>query len=351
MVDAQMDKNFVLSIHANIELENYYLRSVSDEKITFTSGTAFEIHTGWYNLIIEYHGQKIDISDITINGGSIGHFLHTGFFTETSTGKRFQPANSVWTKGFYSIWIHTEIGHMLQTHATSIRNGDYGKNLFEDYLFTVDKGVEMDNEWPEIIKSYFRYGNGPRWWKKGLKRTPYEVCQESLLQDCDKAKILQEIPIDCTTKIEYEMLTKESNTKNKVMQGQALRRNSVYPYIDVDTIKSNEIKKLIHKLGFTKILNITLQTALPGQAFAPHIDDHYTRDCREDIEGPVVLWNLAKDTTGHLFKLNTAGLLPLDKGVFFNQFYYDHGTINDSQSIERPLLIIHGARDKKITYT
>ena len=42
-----MDKNFVLSIHANIELENYYLRSVSDEKITFTSGTAFEIHTGW----------------------------------------------------------------------------------------------------------------------------------------------------------------------------------------------------------------------------------------------------------------------------------------------------------------
>ena len=101
------------------------------------------------------------------------------------------------------------------------------------YLFTVDKGVEMDNEWPEIIKSYFRYGNGPRWWKKGLKRTPYEVCQESLLQDCDKAKILQEIPIDCTTKIEYEMLTKESNTKNKIMQGQALRRNSVYPYIDV----------------------------------------------------------------------------------------------------------------------
>jgi len=347
-----MHKNFTLSIDTNVELKNYYLSNLSDGKVSFTSGTAFDIQNGWYNLIVEYHGEKVDITDITINGQSIGHFLHTGFFTETSTGKRFQPANSLWTEGFYSIWIHTEIGHMLQTHARSIRNGDYGKDLFDDYLFTVDKSIEVDDNWPEMIKSYFRHGNGPRWWKKDLKRTPYEVCEESLLQDCDKTKILREIPIDCEIEIEYEMPTKESNTKNKIMQGRAIRRNSVYPYIEIDTIKGDELKKLIRKLGFTKILNITLQTSLPGQAFAPHIDDHYDRDCREDIEGPTVfLWDLAEDTTKHLFKLGVAGVLPLDNGVFFNQFYYDHGTINDSNTVERPLLIIHGKRDKELPYT
>jgi len=342
----------LLTIDTNVELENYYLKSLRGEKISFVSNTAFDIETGWYNLIIEFHGEKIDITDITINGGSIGNYLHTGFFTENSTGKRFQPANSLWTEGYYSIWLHTEIGHMLQTHATSIRNGDYGKYLFEDYLFTVDKSIDLDDGWPEIIKSYFRHGNGPRWWKKGLKRTPYEVCDESLLKDCDKEKILQEISLDCKTEIEYDMLIKEGHTKNTIMKGQALRRNSVYPYVEVDTIKSNEIKKLINKIGFIKILNITLQTAQPGQAFAPHIDDHYTRDCKKDIEGPVVfLWNLAENSTRHLFKLNSSGLLPLDKGVFFNQFYYDHGTINDSDSAERPLLIIHGVRNKEINYT
>jgi len=350
MAKGIMVKDFSLSIDSNVELRNYYLVSLSNNKTMFSNGIPFEIENGWYNLVVEYHGEKIDISDIRINGESVAHYLYTGFFTEKSTGKIFQPANSLWTEGFYSIWIHTEIAQMIQTHCSSIRNGDYGKNLFENYLFTVDRSLRVDEDWPEIIKSYFRNGNGPRWWKKDLKRTPYEVCADSLMLGIDRSKILQEISIDCKTKIEYQMLTKKNST-DKTMLGQALRRNSVYPYIEVDTIKAHEMKKLIRKLGFTKILNITLQTALPGQAFTPHIDDHYTRDCRQDIEGPVVfLWNLAEDTTGHLFKLGQSGLLPLDKGVFFNQFYYDHGTVNQSMT-QRPLLIIHGKRDKSISYT
>ena len=348
-----MNKNFKLSIDTDVELKSYCLVNLKDEKITFTSGTAFELETGWYNLVVQYHGEKVNITDIKINGESIKEYIYTGFFTEKSTGKKFQPANSLWTEGFYSIWIHTEIGYMVQKHATSIRNGDYGKNLFDDYLFTVDKSIELDHNWPELIKSYFRHGNGPRWWKKDLKRTPYEVCQESFLNDCDKTKILQEIPIDCQLEKDYPMLSKSrENTEIKIMKVRAIRKASVYPYIEIDSLKGEEIKKLIRRLGFTKILNITLQTALPGQAFKPHVDDHFTRDCMKDIEGPVVfLWDLSKDHTSHLFKLGVAGLLPLGKGVFFNQMYYDHGTINDSSTVERPLLIIHGKRDKEFPYT
>lgn len=346
-----MNKNLLLTIHANKKLEKYYLKSINDSIVHFTSGTSFSIQPGWYNLIVEYQGEKVDIEDITINGESLGHFIYTGFFTEHSSGKRFQPANSLWTEGYYSLWIHTEIGHLVQTHTPAIRNGDYGKNLFDDYLFTVDKSITLESEWPEIIKSYFRYGNGPRWWRKSLKKTPYEIVESNLEKEFNKTKILEQIHLDCKVKIDYEMLVKQGHAKTKTMQGVALRRNSVYPYIDIDSLKSEEMKRLIHKIGFTKLLNITLQTALPGQAFVPHVDDHYTRDCRQDIEGPVVfLWNLATDTKGHLFKLNSSGLLPLDKGVFFNQFYYDHGTINDSKTAERPLLIIHGVRNKEISY-
>ena len=349
MVHTRMNKQFTLSIDANVELKNYYLEGVDNKKINFVSGVAFPIQTGWYNLIVQYHGEKVEITDVKINGASIGHFLYTGFFTEKNTGKKFQPANSLWTEGFYSIWLHTELGHMISTHAGSIRNGDYGKNLFEDYLFTVDRSIEINEGWPEVIKSYFRHGNGPRWWKKGLKRTPYEVCEDFILQDCDKTKILQEIPLNCEIEIDYEMLSKPNYNKN--MKGRSMRRSSVYPYIEIDSIKGTEIKKLITNLGFVKILNITLQTALPGQAFMPHIDDHYTRDCRQDIEGPVVfLLDLARDPSKHLFKLGPAGLLPVEKGVFFNQFYFDHGTINDSTTEERPLLIIHGKRDKDQPY-
>jgi len=344
-------RNISLSIKSNVTLKKYYLKTLSDIQINFELDKKFDLETGWYNLIIEYTGEKIDIEDILINGESLSHYIYTGFFTEKSTGKRFQPANSLWTEGEYSIWIHTEIGHMIQTYCTSIRNGDYGKNLFDDYLFTVDKNLEISTEWPEIIKSYFRYGNGPRWWKKDTKKTPYEVCEKELLQDIDKNKVLSEIKLDCHTKFEYKMLTKVGVANTEKMYGLGIRRSSAYPYIDIDSLKSSLLKTIIRRLGFKELLNITLQTALPGQSFVPHIDDHYKRDCRDDIEGPVVfLWNLATVTKDHYFKLGSAGVLPLEHGLFFNQFYFDHGTINDSKEHDRPLLIIHGLRDKKFGY-
>jgi hypothetical protein len=231
---------------------------------------------------------------------------------------------------------------MIQSLCETVRNGDYGKNLFEKYLLTVDKSIEMDPLWPEEIKSYFRHANGPRWWRKNTLQCPYEVCEEGLLKDIDKEKLINYLPFDCPTELNYDELGKGDASGH--MSGIAIRKTSVYPFIDIDSFKGEEIKKLCKVLGFKKILNVTLQTMPPKVAFYPHIDDHYTRDCKEHIEGPAVfLWNLSDKQEGHYFKLGPAGLVPLQNGVFFNQFYFSHGTFNDS-NVARPLLIIHGDR-------
>ena len=340
-----------ISIDSSKPINRFHLLDLRDNKIEFEQGVGFECETGWYNLIIEYNGEHVDIKDITVNDESIGHYLHTGFFTESSTGKIFQPANAVWTEGYYSIWIHTEIGFMITTHSKGIRNGDYGKYLFDDYMLTVDKSIEISQDWPEITQSYFRHGVGPHWWRKDIKHTPYDPLPKDLLNGFDKSKLLQELDLDCKIQLKYDMQSKKGVAKTDTMNGKAIRSKTEYPFIEIDDLKSDLLKNLARKIGFQRLLNVTLQTAKPGQAFYPHLADNYMRECRELIEGPMVfVWNLATDTRGHLFKLGHAGLVPLDDGAFFNQFYFDHGTVNDSVSSDRPLLIMHGERDKTINY-
>jgi hypothetical protein len=324
---------------------------LNDNKIEFEQCSMFECDQGWYNLIVEYSGERIEIMDIKINDESIEHYLYTGFFTESSTGKVFQPANAVWTEGYYSIWIHTEIGFLVGTLSKGIRNGDFGKYLFDDYMLTVDKSTKVTKGWPEITQSYFRHGSGPRWWRKDKKHTPYEPLPREILQDIDKNKLMKDLDLDCKIQLEHNVHTKKDSASSNTMYAKAIRRKAEYPYIDWNDINSEMLKQVAKRIGFRNLLNVTLQTAKPGQSFRPHVDDHYNRECRQHIEGPVVfIWNLATNTQGHLFKLGDAGLVPLDNGAFFNQFYFDHATINDSDSSDRPLLIIHGERNKTISY-
>lgn len=333
-----------ISVESSQPVEQYYLKNLHDEQIEFELDNEFGLAEGWYNLHIEYTGTHIDISDILINDWSIKHLIYTGFFTDHESGKRFQPANAVWAPGHYTIWIHTQLGHMLQTHLETIRGGDYGTDLSENYLYTVDKSVMLGNDWPEEIRSYFAQASGPRWWHKQSKRLPYELCEVSL-ESVDKQKLVADLPLDCPVKLDYDILGR--GDKQGRMPGIAIRKNSVYPFIEIDSLQGTELKKLCKLLGYTRILNVTLQTQHPDVAFDIHIDDHYKRDCREYIEGPVVfLWDLADNTQGHYFKLGASGLVPLGDGVFFNQMYHSHGSFN-SGTEDRPLLIIHGDRDKK----
>ena len=340
-----------ISVDSSKPIQKYYLLDLHDKRIQFDEGVEFSTPTGWYNFIVEYSGEHIDITDIKINDESIGHFLHTGFFTEETTGKVFQPANAVWTEGHYSIWLHTEIGCLISTVSGGIRNGDYGKYLFDDYMLTVDKSIDIGKGWPEKMKSYFRYGVGPRWWRKDKKHTPYEPLAPEVLQDVDKGKLLQELELDCQIAMEYPMLIEKDLARSDTMHGRAIKKVSDYPFIELDDLVSETLREVAEKLGFKRLINVTLQTAQPGQAFRPHRDDHYKRDCREHVEGPVVfIWDLAVETRGHLFKLGNAGLVPIEHGAFCNNFYFDHGTINGSNTVDRPLLNMLGERDKNISY-
>jgi len=337
-----------INIISDNPIKKYYLMNLKDEVIHFENNKPFELEQGWYNFILEYTGEKIEIFDIEINGETLRHHILTGFFTEQSTGKRFQPACAVWTEGFFSIWIHTELGFMVQRIEESIRNGHYQNDKFETYLHTVDKSIELDPDWPERVKTYFRAGNGPGWWRKGTLREPYEVALPEQLVNIDRQKILNDIELDCKMVLENDIIGK-GNTKKRIHR-KVIRRNGEFPFIELNELKNKELVKLCENIGYTRMLNVNVQFQPPHSSFRPHIDDHYDRDCFDYIKGPVVfLLNLAEIGDAHQFKLGPAGLIPINDGVFFNQQYFSHCSYNDSNRV-RPLLILHGDRDRMYTY-
>jgi hypothetical protein len=336
-----------INILSDNPIGKYYLKNLSDEVIYFENNKSFDIPEGWYNFVLEYTGEKIEITDIQINGRSLAHHIYTGFFTEQSTGKIFQPATAVWTEGFFSIWIHTESGFMFQRIEESIRNGHHGLDLSLEYLHTVDKCIDIDPDWPELVKSYFRAGNGPYWWKKGTVRVPYEVVAPDRIANIDREKILNDIELDCKKIVERPLLGK--NNSEHTLTRKVIRETSMFPFIELSELKNKELVKLCEQIGYTRMLNVNIQFQPPQSSFRPHIDDNYSRDCFDYIKGPdVFLMNLAEIGNQHHFKLGPAGLVPINDGVFFNQTYFSHCSYNDSDHV-RPLLILHG--DRNINYT
>ena len=75
-------------------------------------------------------------------------------------------STALWEPGVWQLWVHTNVGYYKASIMSQIRNGDYGKNLNENYSHTVDWNTRIDDKWPEDIKSFFAHGYGPRWWHK-----------------------------------------------------------------------------------------------------------------------------------------------------------------------------------------
>ena len=103
-----------LTIDSTRALGKHYLEALDYSKINFDLDQEFDLSEGWYKLVIKYAGEQTDISDIKINDQSINYYIYTGFFIEHATNKIHQPATALWTEGEFNIWIHTNLGYMIQ---------------------------------------------------------------------------------------------------------------------------------------------------------------------------------------------------------------------------------------------
>jgi hypothetical protein len=316
-----------ISITSDVPVQKYYIKDLNSKKYAFELDKNFEVPYGWYELIVDYVDTKIEITDIKINDGSIKHLLYTGFYTD-GKGKIHQPATAVWDKGgFFSIWIHTELGVMFQRIMEAIKNGDYGQNLFKDYTLTVDRSHIAKDFWPPHIKSFFKNAHGPQWWPLRHTSTPWMRCD---IGDIDTDELLTDLEDFC-----YHHWAKKEGYEIRMHKNGA----SEMPFVEISDIKSKTIRKLLTSIGYTRLIDITVQTLAPGVFIDIHRDDHYKRKAYPYMKGCKKFYWTCKNAEGVHFKLGRSGFLPHNEPLLINTIEQPHAVINEGPNTKTSILI------------
>ena len=339
----------LISITSNNIIEKVYLKDLSNVQHNIKLGKDQPLDSGRYVLCVEYVDTSIEIEDISINGSSIGQFIYTGYCTD-SQGQIHQPATAVWDKGCcFSIWIHTDIGQMIERLYEEIDNGEYGKNLFEKYVLTVNRPHKIHEGWDNKMISFFNHGDGPHWWKNNHDDAPWlklklpKIDVDQLLLDLDKfctnhsyckaggpwgfdSGVVRNNKL--TDEQDYGLLIKQ--LKNGV---------SDLPFVEIDDIPYQSIKDLVIASGYKRLIDISVQTLKPGHGFMIHRDDHTQRECYPYIKGCKKVYWAIKGSDDVQFKLGRSGLLPLEHPLMVNTADIPHSVIHEGNEPRTSILI------------
>lgn len=316
-----------LTVSSDVPINKIYLKDLAYNKIHISQDTNIDIPDGWYELCIEHCGQNIEIQDIAINDASIEHIIYTGYFTD-SNGIIHQPATCLWDEGgIFSIWINTEIGVLYQRTFDAIRNGDYGTNLFDKYILTVDRPLEIDQSWDNRLKSFFGHGNGPYWWYNNDKYTPW---QKITLPNFNTDRLIDELN-------DWLPHYRENNDKTWCIR-QLKNGAADLPFVEPDNIPNNTIKTLIDSIGYRRLIDISVQTLKPGACIEIHRDDHYDRKAYPYMKGCKKFYWACQDSQGVHMKLGKSGLLPLEHPLLINTVEHTHAVIHQGNKTRTSIL-------------
>ena len=325
-----------LSITSTKPIKKFYLKDVAGKNYDIELDKEQNIPHQWYELLVPYMGEHIEIKDILINDESIKENIYTGFYTDRE-GKRHQPATAVWSEGgVFSLWIHTEPGRIWQRFADQIRSGDFGKYLFDKYLFTVDRPTKIADYWDKTLKHYFGFGDGPNYWLKNDRFTPYAYVDQIQKQDYDIKQLVKEFD-SCFPEGNWwcgNIQTK--HTKRGLQVGFA-----DLPFTEIKDLPSEFVQGFVRKVGYKRIIDIQIQTLAPKTSLHIHKDHHYDRKCYPYTSGAKKFYWTLGDHNDVYFKLGNAGLLPLNHALFINATEHVHAVVNE-QDKERSVLTMYG---------
>jgi hypothetical protein len=316
-----------IDVKSTHRIDRYYLKDLQDRIIEFKMAEELQLPHGWYELNIEYTGNKNEFSEIVLNDIKLEEIIYTGYYVD-GKGLTHQPATAVWDEGgCFKIWLHTEVGVLFERTIRCLRSGDYGKNLFDNYLLTVDKPFTIDNGYPNDIKSFFANGDGPNWWHKNSKLMPYKKIP---VPDLDKSSIIKE----CNELCVHEKRHSKQGRPKQEYTVKSTHPDCVFdlPFAEFDDNRFPTIKKLLDHIGMSRPLSVGINTLMPGNYFHIHRDDgayarkgyKYTKGCR------IFYWLLTKPEQVY-YKFGRCGLIPLETPLFINPTEHVHSVINQSQ--------------------
>jgi hypothetical protein len=306
-------------------------------------------YNGWYQLKLHNASDKFEILDIQINGCSIEHVIYTGFAVNI-VGQFLQPCLSVWKEVEFCIWLHTDLGILLNSIYSQIRNGDYGTNLFEKYSLTVDKPLILDSKYPESVKKFFAKSAGPHWWHKDNADFPYTVVPVASNREMIESLDLLEQHMRTSTFYNqpYRITIKGKNGQWRQLDTPTWTKWS--DPMPLDCMPINKIKEFLYNIGYRKIISYGILELDPYSYIDVHIDDHPDGKNLKYITGAKKLYMSYNTQENVYFKLGNAGMLPLGEPLLINTVKHVHSVVNNSDKL-RKVFMLYGVLKQDIEIT
>jgi hypothetical protein len=273
----------------------------------------FALKEEWYKLIIPC--SRHNIIDILINGESIKHRLNSGLTTPHG----------------YQIWIHGNLANMFSRLSQCIAEDDLliFKNLEEKYLICESWNEYVDGEFiPSSVEQFFANGEGPFWYHRdNWHNLPYT--------HYDGETTTTDISVD-------EDLIYEDVRFYGSGMCRSSKINPTLPTMRVDDIKSQSLRELMEKFGFTEILQIQQITMQPNSVLPVHRDDFTYETSKNIISGPSQLYFvLSGDKDKIKLKFKNVGLLNVDRPIFINNRGFVHSLVYTGNE-PRTVLLAYG---------
>ena len=330
-----------ITLVSDIQITSFWMEPVNGAPFLVENNIEFECEFDWHLLRLPYEGTKIEITDILINDESIEELLYTSYF-QRDTGEIHQPSCAVWAEGNFKLWVHTNPGLYKAFVREQVTYGDYGKNLFEDYMLTVDEPVTFKHRYPASIEYHYNRSYGPHWWHKIDAFRPWCALDNDYFADIDREQLAAEIK-ELSKFFYYPVKT---NTDWYIW---ALKRQSDVPLVPVSEIQQPMVRKLLERIGYTSVLDICLQAQEPRSFIDIHVDSHRKREGLPYLKACKKFYWALNHNEDMYFKYRKAGLLPMDQPLLINSDGHIHSVVNDSDDLKMVVVIYGDLPDEVAT--
>ena len=321
-----------IKLISDYPIDSFILEDLYGDEYNIKNNEDNILERTWYLLRVPYQGQKIEIKEIYVDGYELGQLKYTGYF-QTESGTKHQPATAVWEPGEFQIWIHTSVGHLKGELITQISNGDFGKNLFENYILTVDKPMDLHEDFPIDIRSFYAHGTGPKWWHKS--KSPYiELDTSEFKSMLDEMDILEDM-----CKVDVLMGKSHKGWSYKSWDGAEIETANLSKYDDESFAGFG---KYFERIGYKELFQVNFGYLGPMGYINMHKDDHHSSKNYENIIGNKKFYWSYRDAECDYFKMAGVGMVPTKKPILVDVCSYTHCVVNTSSTKTRKSLQVTG---------
>lgn len=343
MIIIKVDSNILLTSDSlNIKIDNTQVGyKITNGEIVIECDVTFGFHflKIQTNFAFDSVEDKIQITDVLVNGASIRQMMYLGFYPGET--RRYTTIinhkDSEWHLPFGN-----PVSWWMSECMVKIPNKSYGSDLNESLEILYPGSIDLPDNFPQVIKDFFKFNFGFTAYNKEELKTPLHNLNIPYLPvsiEYDEQALYKEF----MDNLEYLQSEKYVPGQNKYNEHEINNYSKPW-YIDLAVVDSKitvaqqqfpEFYKLVNSIKGVDVKLSFIGTLYPNSYIAPHVDDLYKHvDYMGGVKGLSQIFIPIGWTENNYFKASGVGLIPYQQGaLLFANSRIPHASVNCSDII------------------